>query len=121
MVHLATEVSGVAEGGAGALALLAVLHPSAAVCGTPTDIARATIAELEQLDRGRYLGPVGWIDARGDGEWAIALRCGQLDHTDRRRIRLYAGCGVVAGSDPGRELAETESKLAPMRYALGAD
>ena len=77
------------------------------------------IAELEQLDRGRYAGPVGWIDASGDGEWGIALRCGQLDDTDPRRIRLFAGCGIVAGSDPEAELAEANAKLVPMRDALG--
>lgn len=118
VMHLATDVTAVADHGASALALAAALHPSAAVCGTPTDLARATIAELEHLDRGRYAGPVGWIDASGDGEWAIALRCGQLSETDPRQIRLYAGCGIVAGSDPAAELAESRAKLIPMRSAL---
>ncbi len=99
--------------------LAAALHPSAAVCGTPTEQAKAVIAELEQLDRGRYAGPVGWIDAHGDGEWGIALRCGQLNDTDPRQIRLFAGCGIVAGSDPEAELAEAGAKLVPMRDALG--
>jgi menaquinone-specific isochorismate synthase len=119
VLHLASDVTAVAKPGASSLALAAALHPSAAVCGTPTDVARSTIAELEQMDRGRYLGPVGWVDARGDGEWVIALRCGQQG-SDPRRIRLYAGGGIVAESDPAEELAETEAKLMPMRYALGS-
>ena len=119
VLHLATDITGTAASDASALALAAALHPSAAVCGTPTDEARAVIAELEHLDRERYAGPVGWIDANGDGEWAIALRCGQLSETDPRQIRLFAGCGIVAGSDPAAELAECNAKLVPMRDALG--
>jgi menaquinone-specific isochorismate synthase len=119
VLHLATDVTAVATSAVSSLALAAALHPSAAVCGTPTDIARATIAELERLDRERYAGPVGWIDARGDGEWGIALRCGQIAPTDPRQIRLFAGCGIVAGSDPEAELAESNAKLVPMRDALG--
>jgi menaquinone-specific isochorismate synthase len=119
VLHLATDVTGVANSGASSLALAAALHPSAAVCGTPTDVARDTIAQLEHLDRERYAGPVGWMDARGDGEWAIALRCGQISETDPRQIRLFAGCGIVAGSNPAAELAESNAKLVPMRDALG--
>lgn len=118
VLHLATDVTAALDPGTTALGLAAALHPSAAVCGTPTDLARTTIAELEKMDRGRYAGPVGWIDARGDGEWGIALRCGQIDDTDPRQIRLYAGCGIVAGSDPEAELAESNAKLVPMRDAL---
>ena len=118
VLHLATDVTAVAHKKAGALRLAAALHPSAAVCGTPTSVARAAIAELEGLDRGRYSGPVGWIDARGDGEWAIALRCGIIDADDPRQIRLFAGCGIVEGSDPDEELAETQAKLVPMVNAL---
>jgi menaquinone-specific isochorismate synthase len=118
VLHLATDVTGVVEGGVSSLALAAALHPSAAVCGTPTDEARALIGELEHLDRERYAGPVGWIDASGDGEWAIALRCGLLSETDPRQIRLFAGCGIVAESDPAAELAESRAKLLPMRDAL---
>ena len=120
VLHLATDVTAAARPGTTALGLAAALHPSAAVCGTPREAARSLIAELEHLDRERYAGPVGWVDAHGDGEWAIALRCGQLDETDRRQIRLYAGCGIVAGSDPAAELAESVAKLVPMREALGA-
>ena len=119
VLHLATDVTAVARPEASSLALAAALHPSAAVCGTPTDVARSTIAELEQMDRGRYLGPVGWVDGRGDGEWVIALRCAQQG-SDPRRVRLYAGCGIVAESDPTSELAEAEAKLMPIRYALGS-
>jgi menaquinone-specific isochorismate synthase len=119
VLHLATDVAAVTERGTSALRLAAALHPSAAVCGTPTAPARAMIAELEKMDRERYAGPVGWIDAHGDGEWGIALRCGQLDETDPRQIRLFAGCGIVAGSDPEAELAEAAAKLIPMRDALG--
>lgn len=119
VLHLASDVTAVAQGGVSVLRLAAELHPSAAVCGTPTDTARATIAELEQLDRGRYSGPVGWMDASGDGEFAIALRCGLIDQADPRSITIYAGCGIVAGSDPAEEFAETEAKLIPMLEALG--
>ncbi len=119
VLHLATDVTAALDPGTSSLGLAAALHPSAAVCGTPTDLARDTIAELEKMDRGRYTGPVGWIDSRGDGEWGIALRCGQIDDTDPRQIRVYAGCGIVAGSDPELEFAESNAKLVPMRDALG--
>ena len=79
MFHLATDVEGELTGGASALDLVAALHPTAAVAGTPTDAALAAIRRLEPFDRGRYAGPVGWVEANGDGEWAIALRCAQFD------------------------------------------
>ena len=119
VMHLASDVAGVAANGASALGLAAALHPSAAVCGTPTDVARDLISEIEGMSRGRYAGPVGWMDAGGDGEWGIALRCGQSDPEDPTRMRLFAGCGIVAGSDPAAELAESTAKLVPMRDALG--
>lgn len=115
--HLATDVTAVAKPGASSLALADALHPTAAVCGTPTDAARELIREIEGLDRGRYSGPVGWIDAQGDGEWAIALRCGRIEGNT---AQLYAGCGVVADSDPESELTESMAKLVPMRDALEA-
>ena len=118
VLHLATDVTAVAHKRASALRLAAALHPSAAVCGTPTSVARAAIAELEGLDRGRYSGPVGWIDARGDGEWAIALRCGVVSPDNPSEMRLFAGCGIVEGSNPDEELAETKAKLVPMVSAL---
>ena len=113
--HLGTRVRGTLAAVRSALALVATVHPTAAVGGTPTDAAVEVIRELESMDRERYAGPVGWVDADGNGEWGIALRCAQLDGT---RARLFAGCGIVAGSDPAAELAETESKFRPMRNAL---
>ncbi len=118
VMHLATDVAGVLADGASALTLVAAVHPTAAVCGTPTPAALQVIRELEGMDRGRYAGPVGWIDARGDGEWGIALRCAELDPDDGRRLRLFAGCGIVAGSQPADELAESDAKLVPLRDAL---
>ena len=98
-----------------ALGLAGAVHPTAAVCGTPTGTAMELIRELEQMDRERYAGPVGWMDASGNGEWGIALRCAQLSG---RTARLFAGCGIVAGSDPEAELAEAQVKFRPMRGAL---
>lgn len=118
--HLATDLSGAAGDEATSLDLAAALHPSAAVCGTPAREAARLIAELEGMDRGRYAGPVGWVDASGDGDWGIALRCGQLT-ADAHGMRLFAGGGIVSASDPQAELAETEVKLAAMRHALGLD
>jgi len=118
VMHLASLVSGVVADGSTSLGLLASLHPSAAVCGTPTAAAMDVIREVEGMDRGRYAGPVGWLDASGDGEWGIALRCAELDPTDPRRLRLFAGCGIIAGSQPEQELAESAAKLVPMRDAL---
>ncbi len=120
VMHLATDIAGVLTDGSTSLALAASLHPSAAVCGTPARAAAATIGVLEQMDRGRYAGPVGWMDAAGDGEWGIALRCGAYDGADPSQLRLFAGCGIVAGSDPGSELAESDAKFVPMRDALTA-
>lgn len=118
VMHLATDVRGVVADSATSLQLVASLHPSAAVCGSPTEVALELIREIEQLDRGRYAGPVGWLDAAGDGEWGIALRCAQVDPADPCRLRLFAGCGIVAGSQPLHELAESNAKLVPMRDAL---
>jgi len=88
------------------------------VCGTPTVRARKLIGELEGMDRGRYAGPVGWIDSRGDGAFGIALRCAQIEGDDNRGLRMFAGCGIVRGSSPVEELAESQSKLLAMREAL---
>jgi menaquinone-specific isochorismate synthase len=117
VMHLATDVAGVVHDtdGANVLELAASLHPSAAVGGTPTKIAVEMIAEIEGMDRGRYAGPVGWMDARGDGEFGIALRSAELDGA---RVRLFAGCGIVADSDPEAELAEAQAKFVPVRDAL---
>jgi len=118
VMHLASDVRGVVVDGSTSLGLVADLHPSAAVCGTPTAVALQLIREIEGLDRRRYAGPVGWLDASGDGEWGIALRCGEVDPQDPCRVRLFSGCGIVAGSQPERELAESVAKLVPMRDAL---
>ena len=99
------------------LALINALHPTAAVCGTPTLVAGALIRKLEHLDRGPYAGPVGWLDAAGNGEWGIALRGAVIE--DRHTVRLYAGCGIVDGSQPEAELAETWAKFRPMLESLG--
>lgn len=118
VLHLATDVTASASGSLSSLALTDALHPTSAVCGTPRESARTIIADVEQLDRGRYAGPVGWIDAAGDGVWALALRCGQLNRTDRHEIQLFAGGGIVPESVPEDELLETVAKFVPMRDAL---
>ena len=100
------------------LRLAAALHPTAAVGGTPTRVAVSLVREIEGMPRGRYAGPVGWLGADGDGEFCIALRCGRIESDDPRRIRVFAGCGIVEGSDPDEELAETQAKLVPMVNAL---
>ena len=120
VMHLATDVTGVLNDSAkqaDIFTLIENLHPTAAVCGTPTNVAKKLISELETMNRSRYAGPVGWIDAQGDGEIAIALRCGELSD-DYKSIRIFAGCGIVAGSDPITEYAESQAKLMPMRTAL---
>jgi len=117
VMHLATDVTGVVHDsdGASVLELAAALHPSAAVGGTPTKVAVELIAEIEGMDRGRYAGPVGWIDADGDGEFGIALRSATIEG---HQVRLFAGCGIVADSDPEAELAEAQAKFLPVRDAL---
>ena len=120
VMHLATDVTGVLNDSAkqaNIFTLIENLHPTAAVCGTPTNVAKKLISELETMNRSRYAGPVGWIDAQGDGEIAIALRCGELSDGNKS-IRIFAGCGIVAGSDPITEYAESQAKLMPMRTAL---
>ena len=115
VVHLATDVRA-RLGSAHLLDLVAALHPTAAVCGTPRAAAMRLIEELEDTERGRYSGPVGWVDTSGDGEFAIALRCGLASGT---RLHLFAGAGIMPDSDPDLELAETEAKMRPLLDALG--
>ena len=115
--HLATDIEGTLSDGSTSLDLIAAMHPTAAVAGTPTPEALALIRELEPFDRGRYAGPVGWVGADGDGEWAIALRCAQV--TSHGDITAYAGCGIVLDSEPERELAETKMKFRPIVEAFG--
>jgi len=117
MWHLSTVVTGtLADPEVSALDLAARLHPTPAVAGRPTDAALAAIAELEPTDRGFYAGAVGWSDLAGDGDWAVTLRCAVANG---RTLRLHAGAGVVADSDPQAELAETGAKFATMLGALG--
>ncbi|MFF5623999.1 isochorismate synthase [Microbacterium sp. MYb72] len=119
LFHLATDVEGELADGESALDLIGALHPTAAVAGTPTPDAIAAIRELEPFDRGRYAGPVGWVDAAGNGEWAIALRCAQFETgPDDIAVTAYAGAGIVAGSDPESELLETRVKFRPLVDAL---
>ncbi|WP_240423738.1 isochorismate synthase [Microbacterium halotolerans] len=140
--HLATDVTGTLSNGASALNLVRALHPTAAVGGTPREAAVRIIRDVEPFDRGRYAGPVGWIDGNGDGEWAIALRCAQFgeaggtasagdDEGDdpaaadwslganaTRRVTAHAGGGIVSGSVPESELDETRVKFRPIVDAL---
>lgn len=115
LLHLGTMVHGTLAGDHSALAVVAALHPTAAVGGTPTETAVELIRELEVMDRARYAGPVGWMDANGNGEWGIALRSAQVTEDG---ARLFGGGGIVAGSDPATELAETQVKMRPMLSAL---
>lgn len=119
VMHLATDVNGVVHDAAtvSSLQLAEALHPSAAVGGTPTGTATDLIGEIEGMARDRYAGPVGWMDASGDGEWGIALRSAAITGST---VRLFAGCGIVADSDPEAELAEAQAKFVPVRDALTA-
>lgn len=115
--HLSTTVRGALKDPAtNALALVAVLHPTPAVCGYPRELARATIARVEPFDRGLFTGTTGWMDASGDGEWAVTIRCGIVG---KKALRVFAGAGIVEGSVPEHEWAETTAKLGPMLRALG--
>ncbi|MDW4571786.1 chorismate-binding protein [Microbacterium sp. M3] len=138
--HLATDVAGDLADHASSLDLVAALHPTAAVAGTPRDAALELIRRLEPFDRGRYAGPVGWVDGHGNGEWAIALRCAQIGgagahvHAGREEpadanehrgaasatipVVAHAGAGIVARSDPETELLETRVKFRPIVDAL---
>lgn len=114
--HLASDVTAVLPDGTTSLDVADALHPTAAVAGTPTDVAVRMIAEIEGVDRGRYAGPVGWMGASGDGEWMLALRSAQVSPDGT--VRAWAGAGVVAASDPAREVAETDLKFRPIEAAL---
>lgn len=114
--HLGTRISGRLRAEApSALDLALLLHPTPAVAGTPTEEALAFLDRVEPGDRGRYTGPVGWMDWRGDGDWSVAIRCAELDG---HQARLYAGAGVVADSTPEAELAETQLKLQALLAAV---
>lgn len=124
VAHLATDirarVPAAAQRPGALLEVAAALHPTAAVGGVPSERALELITALEGSRRGRYAGPIGWLDATGDGEAAIALRCAMLDG-DLRGATLWAGCGIVTGSQAAAEWRETEAKMAPMRAALRAN
>lgn len=115
--HLATWLTGTLKEPLHVLTLIGLLHPTAAVGGSPRDLALATIRELEAFDRGRYSGPVGWFHPSGDGEFAIALRCAMIEGG---RAQLFAGAGIVSGSLPELELEETRLKMRTMRDVLAA-
>ncbi|MBB1045298.1 isochorismate synthase [Dietzia sp. DQ11-44] len=119
MWHLGTRIRGrVADPRTTALDLALAVHPTPAVCGTPTDEARRVIAGLEGR-RGFYSGAVGWADAGGDGDWMVTIRCAEID-ADRSGAIAWAGGGLVADSDPDDEVAETAAKLRTVLTALGA-
>lgn len=119
VTHLSTEVTATVTD-ADLMEVVEALHPTAAVCGTPTQLAFEILEGIEGTQRGRYSGPVGWIDARGDGEFGIALRCGQL-LSDRTQIRVFAGGGIMPDSNPDMELAETRAKMRPLLEALNVE
>ncbi|MGY3889371.1 isochorismate synthase [Aeromonas mytilicola] len=115
--HLGTPIAGQLHGSdASVLSLACQLHPTPALCGYPTDLARQFIREQEPFRRALFSGIVGWCDSQGNGEWAVVIRCGVLDG---HQVELFAGAGIVAGSDPAMEWAETGTKLGTMLKALG--
>lgn len=122
VTHLATDITAenLAEQAVTSLRAAAALHPTAAVCGKPREVAAERLSALEAMDRRRYAAPIGWMDAYGEGEWAIALRCAQRDPARADTYRLISGAGIMADSDPWQELAETETKMSPMYRALQA-
>lgn len=117
MWHLSSRITGELKDPAiSSLHLAAALHPTPAVCGYPTRLAHETIGSIEPFERGYYTGTVGWCDATGDGQWAVTIRCAEADE---RTLRLFAGAGIVVGSTPESELAETEAKFRTMLQAMG--
>uniref|UniRef100_A0AAU3GN05 isochorismate synthase n=1 Tax=Streptomyces sp. NBC_01401 TaxID=2903854 RepID=A0AAU3GN05_9ACTN len=118
MWHLSTTLTGeLRDPSSTALDLASALHPTPAVCGTPTDVARQVIADSEPFDRGAYTGMVGWQNANGDGDWVVTIRCAEAEG---RTLRLFAGAGVVAESSPDAETAETGAKFRTFLSAVGA-
>ena len=119
MWHLGTRIVGrLRDAATSSVELASLLHPTPAVCGTPREAAAKAIAELEGYDRGFYAGAVGWCDAAGDGVWHVAIRCAEIAGNE---ARLYAGAGIVRGSDPALEGEETSAKFAALLRALGID
>ncbi|MFJ2054857.1 isochorismate synthase DhbC [Streptomyces sp. NPDC087908] len=119
MWHLSTTVTGtLARPEVSALEIASALHPTPAVCGTPTALARQVIRETEPFDRGFFTGIVGWGDAEGNGEWVVTIRCAEAEG---RTLRLYAGAGIVSASVPEAETAETAAKFRTFLNAVGAE
>lgn len=118
VVHLATDFEADLAAGWTGLTAAGAMHPTAAVGGTPTDTALEVIDRIEALDRGRYAAPVGWMDSSGNSDWALALRCAQLDRNDPHRARAFAGGGIMERSVPQQELAETEAKFSAILKAF---
>lgn len=119
MLHLSTEVKGeLQDPETSSLELAIALHPTPAVCGSPSEWAREAIQEIEPFDRGFFTGMVGWCNAEGDGEWIVTIRCAEVE---KQVLRLFAGAGVVAESKPEEELAETSAKFQTMLRAMGID
>lgn len=117
--HLATDINA-DLGGTSLLDAVQALHPTAAVCGTPRTAALELLTRMERTQRGRYSGPVGWVDTGGEGEFCIALRCGLIEDGGRT-LRVFAGGGIMPDSSPASELAETRAKMAPLLDALGVE
>ncbi len=119
MWHLGTRIEGsLKDNSTPCTELLSALHPTPAVCGTPRQWARDLISQLEPMDRGFYAGAVGWTDAAGDGAWYVSIRCAEVSGTE---ARLFAGAGIVSGSDPATETHETAAKFVAMLEGLGVD
>ncbi|WP_458460281.1 isochorismate synthase DhbC [Paenibacillus sp.] len=119
MWHLSTEIHGeLADAAITSLELALALHPTPAICGTPVQAARTAIKQQEPFDRGLFTGMVGWCDREGDGEWAVTIRCAEVEGT---AVKLFAGAGIVAGSTAEAELAETAAKFRTMLLAMGLD
>jgi isochorismate synthase len=120
--HLSTQITGeLIDPGISALRLACALHPTPAVCGTPPELARRTIAALEPFDRGFYAGAIGWCDAEGDGQWVVGIRCAELFEPvgARPSMTLYSGAGIMPASQPALELAETSAKFQTLLRAMG--
>ncbi len=117
MWHLASSIKGVLNDPMlDSLSLAQALHPTPAVCGSPTQLACETIKHLEGYEREQYAGLVGWMNQAGDGEWALSIRCAKIM---QKSVRLYAGAGIVEGSQSNLELSETTAKFATIANALG--
>ena len=116
--HLFTPIVGRVAVGCDILGMVARLHPTPAMGGVPREPALEIIRRFEGMDRGWYASPVGWVDARGEGEFAVAIRSALLHGAE---ATLFAGCGIVAGSDPEREYVESCLKLRPVLAALGGE